>query len=503
MVVGGLEKAIFPLGSLGYLMRAGAVKVRVRGKYATALTKTALDLGFDIVQASDVIIDRFNLDVDNSAPNVTIKDSERVPGGLVFMGDCDAVDEALNGFLRVVEYGALVWRSVVPLHRVVIGVIKDSLNNGYIVDIGGAYAELRGFPGYYRVGDAIPVYVMRTRVLPKDIIMVMPGVRVDTHYVSIFPGSGNVLFSSHIKDPEAKSTLLEVGLRYVNGLRGYSIKWRSSAQFLNREEAVKEVEYAVRVLNEVEVRSRDSEPYTVLQDGECIVEVILGGDAKIILDNMRNSVMPTIIGHHTYKTFRRNTALLDLVEALLSHCSDRVGFSSEFMRQLMSGRYRVGIVHIRPNGDVLRLGVADVLRLEPSEVVLVRRLRDGGYLDGLGIPKAEGDLAITCTSLGSNYLIHVYTDGSLRPKGIYANVNTPVEFTGSNIFYVDLAVDVVKAWDSGEVRVVDYDEYMSYVKMGIIPQRIQDRVSDVMRELQTNIGKLGEDCLRRARDLMG
>jgi len=156
------------------------IKVRIRGKYATAVTKAILDLGFSVVQASDVIMSRFNLGVDNSAPNVTIKDSGRVPGGLVFMGDCDAVNEVLSGFLRVIEYRALVWRSVVPLHRVVMGVIKGETGNGYVVDMGGTDAELRGFPGYYRVGDAIPVYVMRTRVLPKDIIMVMPGVRVDT-----------------------------------------------------------------------------------------------------------------------------------------------------------------------------------------------------------------------------------------------------------------------------------------------------------------------------------
>ncbi|WP_243677882.1 hypothetical protein [Vulcanisaeta distributa] len=41
-----------------------------------------LDLGYTIVQASDVIISRFGINVDNSAPDVTIKDSERVPGGV-------------------------------------------------------------------------------------------------------------------------------------------------------------------------------------------------------------------------------------------------------------------------------------------------------------------------------------------------------------------------------------------------------------------------------------
>lgn len=496
-------KVIFSATHLLTMRFNNNVRVRVRGKYATAVTKAVLDLGFSIVQASDVIMSRFNLGADNSAPNVTIKDSGRVPGGLVFMGDCDAVSEVLNGFLRVIEYRALVWRSVVPLHRVVMGIIKGETNNGYVVDIGGVDAELRGFSGYYRAGDVVPVFVVRTRVFPNDQVIVMPGVRVDTHYVSLFPGSNNVLFSRHIKDAGVRSMLLEVGLKYIGGLKGYSIKWRSSAQFLSREEAVREVEAAIKTLNEVEARSRTSQPHTVLQDGECVTEVMLGGDAKLILDNVRNNVMPTIIGHHSYKTLRRNTALLDLVESLLGHCNDRVGFSEEFIRQLMSRRYRVGIIHIRPNGEVIRLGTAEVLRLDPREIVLMRRLRGGGYLDGLGIPKSEGDLAITCTSLGSEYLIHVYTDSALKPKGIYININTPVEFTGSNILYIDLAVDIVKRWDSGEASVVDYEEYEGYVRMGVIPQKIREGVDDLVKKLLANTHALGEDCLNRAREMMG
>ncbi len=325
---------------------------------------------------------------------------------------------------------------------------------------------------------------------------------VDTEYVSIVPGSGTVLFSRHIKDYEAKQALLKVGLKYVGRLSGYSIKWRSSAQFLDEDKAVKEIERAINMLNEVESASKSSTPYTVLQDGECIVEVMLNGRAKLLLDNVRNNVMPTIIGHHTYKTLKRNTALLDLVEALLSRCSDRAGFSAEFMRQLMSRKYRVGIVHIKPSGEVLRLGSADVLKLDPNDIVLMRRLRGGGgYLDGLGLPKEEGDMAISCSSIGNEYLTHVYVDHAWRPKGIYININTPIEFTGSNILYIDLAVDVVKRWDSSEAKVVDYDEYMSYVSMDVIPSRLRVRVEKLISDLLASAHRLGEECLTKAREL--
>ncbi|MGC9152158.1 MAG: DUF402 domain-containing protein [Vulcanisaeta sp.] len=475
-------------------------RVRIRGKYATAVSKLVLDLGYTIVQASDVIINRFNIVVNNSAPDVTIKDSERVPGALTIMGKCGAVNDVVNNLLRVVEDEALIWRSIVPLHRVVVGVISVS-NGNYLVDIGGGYkAVLKAPSGAYNNGDVIPVIISRTRVYPNDELIAIPGVRVDTEYVSIVPGSGTVLFSRHIRDYESRQVLLKVGLKYVGKLGGYSIKWRSSAQFLTENEASREIEKALRVLNEMNSASKLSTPYTVLQDGECIVEVMLNGRAKLLLDNVRNNVVPTIMGHHTYKTLRRNTALLDMVEALLGHCGDRAGFSVEFMKQLMSRRYRVGIIHIRPNGEVLKLGTADVVKLEPDDIVLLRRLRGGGYLDGLGIPKEEGDLAITCTSLGSEYLTHVYVDSSWRPKGVYININTPVEFTGANILYIDLAVDVVKRWDSNEASVIDYDEYKAYINMGVITSKLRDRVEQLISSLMANAHRLGENCLSKAEE---
>ncbi len=148
------------------------------GKYATAISKLVLDLGYTIVQASDVIISRFNINVDNSAPDVTIKDSERVPGALTVMGRCGAVNDVVNNLLRVVEEEALIWRSVVPLHRVVMGVV-NVINSDYFVDVGnGVKAILRAPGGVYSDGDVIPVVISRTRVYPSDELVAIPGVRL-------------------------------------------------------------------------------------------------------------------------------------------------------------------------------------------------------------------------------------------------------------------------------------------------------------------------------------
>ncbi|WP_243671022.1 hypothetical protein [Vulcanisaeta sp. JCM 16161] len=151
-------------------------RVRIRGKYATAISKLALDLGYTIVQASDVIINRFNINVNNSAPDVTIKDSERVPGALTIMGKCGAVNDVVTNLLRVVEEEALVWRSVVPLHRVVMGIV-NVVDSNYFVDVGnGVKAILKAPGGAYNDGDVIPVVISRTRVYPGDELVAVPGV---------------------------------------------------------------------------------------------------------------------------------------------------------------------------------------------------------------------------------------------------------------------------------------------------------------------------------------
>ncbi len=477
------------------------LKARIRGKYATALTKFILDIGGTVVQASDVIASRFNIGRIGEPPDITIKDSEHVPGAITLIGKCDIVNFVIEMLLPVLDYDAVVWKSVIPLHRVVIGVVKAIGDKGPIVDLGGGVeAELKVAGESYNVGDVIPVYVVKTKVLPKDKVEVYPGVRVDTEYVSIFPGSGTVMFSRHIRD-NARKALLEIGLRRIYEIPGYSIKWRSSAQYLDKEDAERELKRAIELLREIEEKSRSGEAYAVLQEGECIAEVIPGGKARLNLDNMRNTVMPTLAGHHAYKALKRNTAFLDFIEALLGKCNDRLGFSLEFFRQLMQRKWKVGIVHIRPTGELIRLGVANVLKLEPEEIVLQRRLRGGGVLDGLGISKEEGDMAFTCTSLWREYLVHVYTNRNLELKGVYININSPVEFTGSNIMYLDLAIDVV--WSPNEgTKVIDVEELEGLVKGGVMPRQLAERAYGLAEELRRRAEDLGRECYEKALGLL-
>lgn len=71
------------------------MKLRIRGIYATALTKLALSWGFKIVQPAEKIIQRFGIEADNSPPDATVKDHVS-KSGVVVIGKCEAVDKFLE-----------------------------------------------------------------------------------------------------------------------------------------------------------------------------------------------------------------------------------------------------------------------------------------------------------------------------------------------------------------------------------------------------------------------
>ena len=68
------------------------VKARVRGIYATAITKILLDQGIMIVQATPIIRQRLNIPENNAAPDVTVKTTDDDPHTLLIIGFPKQVD---------------------------------------------------------------------------------------------------------------------------------------------------------------------------------------------------------------------------------------------------------------------------------------------------------------------------------------------------------------------------------------------------------------------------
>ncbi len=477
------------------LMSKMSHKVRIRGIYATALSKLLIDRGFTIVQPSQVIVDRFRIENPSyEPPDVTIKDSENVRGGLVLIGKCDVVERILEIFLEISDE-IFIWRCKVPLHRVVRGVVKKVEENRVIVDLGGVEGVLPTLSApLYKEGDIIPVTVVKTALRDNEEVILSNELRVDGKYVSIIPG-GRVVISKHIRDPEKRSELYALGMMYLNKLGGYGIKWRSSAQYAEYGELMREIEELSKKLDELREQAWSCEPYTILQEGECVCEVVPSYNFRRFMDDVRNSVTPTVINHHSLKMFMRKTTVIDYTEHILSYVPhEREKVSKALIDFIFSRRYRIVIRHAKPDGSLIKIGPAIVVRYG-DDLVLARRLRGGGVLDGLGVPKEEGDFAVTWTRFGSWYLVHAYFSRDRKLKGIYVNVNTPVEPAKDGIYYVDLYVDVVKRADESSPRVIDVEDFEKLKNLEIIRGSMYDKVRKTIDEILSKFDELSSKCV--------
>ncbi|MEM5789024.1 MAG: hypothetical protein AAGU11_17055, partial [Syntrophobacteraceae bacterium] len=69
-------------------------RIKVRGIYSTALTKLALDSGFEVVEPSDKIRERFPIEFANHPHNLMIQDREDLQG-VEIKGEADQLTPLL------------------------------------------------------------------------------------------------------------------------------------------------------------------------------------------------------------------------------------------------------------------------------------------------------------------------------------------------------------------------------------------------------------------------
>ncbi len=468
------------------------LKIRIRGIYATALTKDALDAGFKVVQPSDVIIDRFKLEPSYDVPDLTIKDSERIKGALTIIGKCWAVEKYLNHLMD--KYGNFIyWRSKIPLHSIIIGIVKKIENNKAILDLGGIEAIMPG-RGYME-GDRVPVTIVKTAVLPNEEVLASPELRVDGNYASLIPG-GKVVLSRHIKDPEKKAELMSLGFMLKDKLGSYGIKWRSSAQYAEMKTLIEEVEQLLEKLSEVQEKLSQANDYEVICEGECIVEILPTGTFRKRLDDIRNQVVPTIIGHHSIKIRMKKTSIIDFMEYLIGKIPDkRLELSRAFHEYIIDRRYKVILYHYKPTGEVVKIGPGEIIWKDFNEmsVIMFRRFRKEGILNGLGIPKEKGDYALSYVKLENTYIVHTYFNSSGKLKGIYININTPIELAKNGFQYIDLIVDVVKV--GNELKIIDKEEFEKLKEQHCLTESIINQVEKTLDFIINNVDEIVKPCL--------
>jgi len=447
------------------------VKARIRGIYATALTKLFLDAGWEIVQPSQKIVERLSIKPSYEPPDITLKDDEEVQGALIIIGRCRAVDEALNLLTSTIP-SLIILRAVARIKQVVIGqVINEGgrtvvkLPDGLIGEPDRGEVLFEGSVRVFTIVSAPFTYSKPVKVV-SDII-------IEGDLVELYAGNRKVMFSRYIPSVE-RDRLSIIGSQVL--AEGFGIRFKSSAQYADNTAILREIDELKKRILEIRDRASSLDRLDKLTEGKCLARIYLSKRSKEYLDDVRKSVVPTVKGHHELRPVLRD--YVELLDAVSSECS--CDLYKGTVKWILNTHPITKLVHIKVSGDVIVIGpFIEQKILENGLIVLKRRLRPGHVLDGLGKVVNEGDYALTCIDLNSNYLVHSYYDKNGSWKGSYVNINTEPEVGLGELRYIDLEIDVI--YDENGVKLIDIDKLN--LPNIILSNDLRDRIENLVSRL--------------------
>jgi Protein of unknown function (DUF402) len=205
---------------------------------------------------------------------------------------------------------------------------------------------------------------------------------------------------------------------------------------------------------------------------------------KAALDEIRNTVVPSVANHHRLRLISSES--VDLVEKreLADHPDKREAVSRDLENTLVWNTYRNGVIlkleHVKLDGRILLLSEGEIVAVDRQQKQVT--LRRGAFkgrttYDGLDIAKEPGDYAISAVREGEWFYKHTYFRRHGALIGTYYNINTWVECYPDRIRYVDLEVDVV-AWPDGRAEITDEDELRERCERGYITPELRDRAME-------------------------
>ncbi len=468
------------------------VKARIRGIYATAITKILLDNGILIVQASPIIRHRLGLPENNAAPDVTVKTLDDDPHTLLVIGFPDQVDTVSRIIEEYVEE-YIKWESKLGLYSIVKGVVVERKNDECLVRLPyNTTSTLK--PCYEEEGNEIIVSIAKTRIKPDEPIRITKNIRVIGYYAAIIDGEAKITISEHIRNYDKRAELLTIASNTIR--EGYGVHWRSSAGYADTKTLLSELEELRKKIKEIKDQASKAQPLTIIYPGEKIVLITLPSTAKRKLDEIRSKVTPTTPYHHTAKALGNEIAVIvDFAEKLLSNkwitMEQTYQGILEYIADKLKEARKIEIYHIKPEGKILKLtpGKIESLITKSNKIILElkRTFKTHGVYDGLGIEKEPGDYDLMRIDTSSWTIIHRYYDKSGNLKGEYININTPPEITTNKIVYHDLAIDIVKIED--KTKIIDLNEYIKLLKEGAISQAIHNKIIEEVKKYGIDLEK--------------
>jgi len=451
----------------------GPARVKIRGIYTTALThRLAESDGFDVVQASPAITDRFDRDLPLEPAEATVWTTDDRQG----VGVVGPAAPGIRELLRRVGRDTLTWRDAAPRGAVVDGTVTETKGSGAIVDLGerSGFLPFSNSDDHVETGDRLRVQVTETRP-PWD--------------------NGRPVLDTTFDIQRPLVTLVRDGASRASGQPelaellptdppdGWRTRWDRADDDAGLDalgDALDgAVERAAELDDALETAGSVGETPQRIWEGQPTVWAWFGRESRFALDDERRNVTTTMTGHHRIKAGdRQASAAVDFVEAV---CDGDGAFPFEAVTRQFGPTEgdTVALDHGKPAGHCIRLGRGEITDYDPEGTIRVEReMSPGGTYDALGIERQAGDVAVTKLTEGKWWYPTIYRGSDGEKRGTYVNVCTPVEIFPDSVRYVDLHVDVVKHAD-GTVERVDDDELNAAVESGHVPENLAEKARAV------------------------
>ncbi|BEP18094.1 ribonuclease E/G [Pyrofollis japonicus] len=465
------------------------IKVRVRGIYATALTKILMDEGFQIVQPSRIIADRFKLPDLKLPADVTVKSSERDLNEIVVVGYEGSADRVLSGLQRHLRY-AFYWVSPLALHSTVKATVAKRLGDRCIARVGDIEAEIA--LDNCTEGTEIIASVVRPGVKPLEMPRLVPGARVIGDYAIVFESKEpRVTISEHVRSAAKRAELAAIAT--IATSRGLSVHWRSSSQHADRTTLENHLKELMDELQKVKKEASEGAAGRKYSTGELVAVVRLSLPDKIYLDRIRDTIVPTIRLHHSVKSNLPSlSTIIDYAEKLKGLNVDETKLLEALLDMIIehiTSLRRIKILHVKPSGEIIELGQGRLRSIYKQgttlSIVVEREVRGRGVYDGIEVEKEPGDIIVTEIITDNWYIKHTYYSRNGEIKGYYVNINTPPEVYEEGIIYHDLEADIVKK-PNGETRIIDTDKLEEIFRKGIITSTLYEKTLSIINEIMGN-----------------
>ncbi|ELY68421.1 DUF402 domain-containing protein [Natrinema versiforme] len=469
---------------------------RVRGIYTTAVTQLLSEAGYEVVQASEPIRERFDQSFEAAPADVTIE-TTRDRQGVEISGDPDAV-ETVAGELETLAIDAFRWDDDVPRGAVFdAAVLEAAGGSGAVVDLGDGrrgYLNYDDADGYVDDGDRFRVQVHDPAPpWDDDRPLVRPTLEVQGGLCTLSKDRTGV--SAALRGERAEELVGMTDLLSVDVPDGWGLRWQHAATDADLEAmgtALEDAVSRVRTLEDALADAPDDpgEP-GLLATPRRTEWCWFGRETRFALDGVRRRVETTMPGHHRSKAAdRAASAAVDFAEAVCGSMGADGAADGEFPFAAVTRQFgptkgdRLEIGHGKPDGRLISLGRGEVTEWDPEgKLTLERSMRGGGSYDALGVAKESGDVAVTKFREGRWWYPTTYKAADGTAKGTYVNVCTPVELFPDTVRYVDLYVDVIRQGD-GTVEIVDADELEAAVDDGLVTEELSEKAMDVAEAVE-------------------